>query len=379
VLIFAVVKVKLNENTMSSSESRTTFLTCLLWRRNKVTSLLGLILISFITLSSCTEDKWTVDVSEITLPTDFSVRNFNQEIQYLSENDSSSLIQLRHNYKFFLTDYCEDILKIGSSQSIETIDKLKDFVAHPDTRETLLAIDSTSGDTEFLKEVSLDLENGFKRLHVFMPDEIIPEVIWMNRGFNFAIYPRDEFVAVGLEWFLGPEHPILELLPPDRFPKYQQLRMHPDLMAADAMKGWMLVHFINRGYTGEKCIDDILYWGKVLWLLGKCMPEQFEHVLMDWTPEDLEWAKANETAIWLELQPANVLFETNRTVFHRWVTDGPFTKFGSIPQESPDRLGVWMGLRIVENFMEKNPETSAEQLFSETDYIPFLKSYRPER
>ena len=364
---------------MSSSESRTTFLTCLLWRRNKVTSLLGLILISFITLSSCTEDKWTVDVSEITLPTDFSVRNFNREIQYLSENDSSSLIQLRHNYKLFLTDYCEDILKIGSSQSIETVDKLKDFVAHPDTRETLLAIDSTSGDSEFLRGVSLDLENGFKRLHVFMPDVIIPEVIWMNSGFNFAIYPRDEFVAVGLEWFLGPEHPILELLPPDRFPKYQQLRMHPDLMAADAMKGWMLVHFINLGYTGEKCIDDILYWGKVLWLLGKCMPEQFEHVLMDWTPEDLEWAKANETAIWLELQPANVLFETNRTVFHRWLTDGPFTKFGSIPQESPDRLGVWMGLRIVENYMEENPETSAEQLFSETDYIPFLKSYRPER
>ena len=364
---------------MSPSESRTTFLTCSLWTRNKVTSLIGLILISFITLSSCTEDKWTVDVSKITLPTDFSVRNFNREIQNLSENDSSSLIQLRHNYKLFLTDYCEDILKIGSSQSIETVDKLKGFVAHPDTRETLLAIDSTSGDTEFLKEVTLDLENGFKRLHVFMPDEIIPEVIWMNSGFNFAVYPRDEFVAVGLEWFLGPEHPILKLLPPDRFPKYQQLRMHPDLMAADVMKGWMLVHFINRGYTGEKCIDDILYWGKVLWLLGKCMPEQFEHVLMDWTPEDLEWAKANETAIWLELQPANVLFETNRTVFHRWLTDGPFTKFGSIPQESPDRLGVWMGLRIVENFMEQNPGISAEQLFSETDYIPFLKSYRPER
>jgi len=116
-----------------------------------------------------------------------------------------------------------------------------------------------------------------------------------------------------------------------------------------------------------------------LWLLGKCMPEQYEHVLMDWTPKDLEWAKANETAIWLELQPANVLFETNRTVFHRWLTDGPFTKFGSIPQESPDRLGVWMGLKIVESFMEQNPETSAEQLFSEVDYIPFLKSYRPER
>jgi hypothetical protein len=364
---------------MSSSEIRTTFLIRSLWTRKTITLVLNLTLISLMTLSSCTEDKWAVDVSKVSLPSDFSVRNFNREIQNLSENDSSSLIQLRNNYNLFLTDYCENILKIGSSQSSETVDKIRSFVAHPDTKETLLAIDSTSGNAEFLRKVSLNLENGFKRLHVFMPEEIIPEVIWMNSGFNFAIYPRDEFVAVGLEWFLGPEHSILKLLPPDRFPQYQQLRMHPDLMAADAMKGWMLVHFVNRGYTGEKCIDDVLYWGKVLWLLGKCMPEQYEHVLMDWTPEDLEWAQANETAIWLELQPANVLFETNRTVFHRWLTDGPFTKFGSIPQESPDRLGVWMGLKIVGNYMEQNPEISVEQLFSEIDYIPFLKSYRPER
>ena len=364
---------------MSSSEIRTTILTPFLWTRSKVTLILGLTLTSLITFSSCTEDKWAVDVNGVHLPTDFSVKNFYREIQHLPENDSSSLIQLRSDYNLFLTDYCEDILKIGNSQSIETVNKIRGFVAHPDTKETHLAIDTTSGNAEFLSKVSLDLKNGFKRLHVFMPNEIIPEVIWMNSGFNFAIYPRDEFVAVGLEWFLGPEHPILKLLPPERFPKYQQLRMHPDLLAADAMKGWMLVHFVNRGYTGEKCIDDILYWGKVLWLLDKCMPEQYEHVLMDWTPEDLEWAKVNETAIWLELQPANVLFETNRTVFHRWLTDGPFTKFGSIPQESPDRLGVWMGLKIVEDYMEQNPETSAEQLFSETDYIPFLKSYRPER
>ena len=363
---------------MSPSESRTTLLIRSLCTTSKVTFILGLSVISLMTMSSCSENKWEVNVEEINLPNEFSVRNFNQAIQNIPNNDSTSLTQLRQNYKLFLTDYCENIIKIGNSQSIETVEKLREFVAHPDTKETLFAIDSTSGKPEFLEKVAFNLENGFKRLHIFMPLETTPEIIWMNSGFNFAVYPRDEFVAVGLEWFLGPEHPLLNLLPPDRFPKYQQLRMHPDLMAADAMKGWMLVHFINRGYTGEKCIDDILYWGKILWLLGKCMPEQYEHVLMDWTPEDLAWAKANETAIWIELQPAHVLFETNRTVFHSWLTDGPFTKFGSIPQESPDRLGAWMGLRIVDDYMEQHPELSAEQLFSEMNHIPFLKSYRPE-
>ena len=353
---------------MSSSESRTTLLICQLWT---------IILTGFFTLSSCADDKWKVDVDQVFLPIEFSVKNFNAEIQNLPTSDSIALIQLRNNYPNFLTNYCEDILRIGDSQSETTIKELRQFIAHPDSKETLLAIDTTSGDEDYLSRISKDIENGFKRFHTFMPKENIPEVIWMNSGFNYAIYPRDEFVAVGLEWFLGPEHPVLKHLPPDKFPQYQQLRMHPDLLAADAVKGWMLVHFIDKGYTGEKCIDDILYWGKILWLLGKCMPEQFDHVLMDWTPEDLEWAKANETAIWLELQPANVLFETNRTVFHRWMTDGPFTKFGSIPQESPDRLGAWMGLKIIEDFMDQHPSITVEQLFSDTDHIQYLKSYRP--
>ena len=132
------------------------------------------------------------------------------------------------------------------------------------------------------------------------------------------------------------------------------------------------------GYTGERCIDDILYWGKIMWLLDKCLPESYEHVLMGWSPEDLQWAKINESAIWIELQPADVIFETNRTVFNRWFSDGPFTKVGAIPQESPDRLGAWMGWQIIEDYMDRNPEVSVGELFKEMDHIPFLKSYRPE-
>jgi hypothetical protein len=154
--------------------------------------------------------------------------------------------------------------------------------------------------------------------------------------------------------------------------------MHPDLMAGDTFRGWLLVYFSDKYYKGETCIDDILYWGKILWLMKKCLPELHDHLLMDWTPDKLHWAEANENKIWLELQPSKVLFETNRTIYKRWLSDGPFTKAGSIPQESPDRLGIWMGWRIVEDYMDRNPETTIEELFNEQDHIPFLKSYRPE-
>jgi hypothetical protein len=307
------------------------------------------------------------------------VLNFIDDIGDIPDNDSLALIGLHKKYGRFWVDYCEDILHIGAASEISTIGELRRFISHPDTHETLEAIDSTSCEEVYLLSVEKTIEDGFKRFHSLMPLEPVPTIIWMHSGFNFAIYPREEFVAVGVEWFIGPDHPIVGLLPPDRFPRYQQLRMHPDLMAGDAFKGWLLVHFSSIGYTGERCIDDILYWGKILWLMNKCMPELHDHLLMDWTPDDMLWAEANESAIWLELQPSKVLFETNRTIYKRWLSDGPFTKAGSIPQESPDRLGIWMGWRIVEDYMERNPEITIEELFFHQDYIPFLKSYRPER
>ena len=153
--------------------------------------------------------------------------------------------------------------------------------------------------------------------------------------------------------------------------------MHPDLITANALRGWMLVNFQNRGYTGRMLAEDILYWGKVLWLTKRCLPEFHDHLLLDWTPTELKWAKANEESIWIELQPSDVIFETNRTVYNRWLTEGPFTRAGSIPQESPDKLGIWMGWNIVDDYMEANPETTIEELFADRDPANFLRTYRP--
>ncbi len=351
---------------------------------NKVTSRIHTTLlrgqlwtILILSLTSCASDKWEVNPDDVDLGREFRVRTFYSDIQELPETDTAAVAKLIRVYGDFWADYSEDILKLGAFNDTVTISELRTFIAHPSTVETLAAIDTTSAKQDKINQVSIDLENGFKRLHALMPTEPTPDVILMYSGFNYAVYPREETLAIGLEWFMGHEHPIYDMLPPDIFPQYRRLRMHPDLLTANAFRGWMLVNFQNRGYTGRMLSDDILYWGKVLWLTHKCMPQLHEHLLMDWTPSDLKWATANEESIWMELQPSDVIFETNRTVYNRWLTEGPFTKAGSIPQESPDKLGIWMGWQIIEDYMSANSDTSIEELFNERDPSEFLRTYRP--
>ena len=61
----------------------------------------------------------------------------------------------------------------------------------------------------------------------------------------------------------------------------------------------------------------------------------------------------------------------------RWVADAPFTKAGDVPQDSPDRLGWYMGLRWVEDYMARQANTTLPGLMTQKDVLPFLQAYRP--
>ena len=46
----------------------------------------------------------------------------------------------------------------------------------------------------------------------------------------------------------------------------------------------------------------------------------------------------------------------------RFVEDGPFTIV--FTKDSPARVGQWIGFKIVESYMQNNPQTTLEELFS---------------
>ena len=72
-----------------------------------------------------------------------------------------------------------------------------------------------------------------------------------------------------------------------------------------------------------------------------------------------------------------MLFNSNRMEFGRWFDEAPFTRIGGIQQEGHDRLGAWLGLRMVSDFMDENPEWTMSDLINLQDPLPIINSYRP--
>ena len=57
------------------------------------------------------------------------------------------------------------------------------------------------------------------------------------------------------------------------------------------------------------------------------------------------------------------------------MSDGPFTP--GFPRESPGHIGEWIGYRMVEGYLEKNPDVTFPQLFAMHDPQAILKTYKP--
>ena len=71
------------------------------------------------------------------------------------------------------------------------------------------------------------------------------------------------------------------------------------------------------------------------------------------------------------------LFKTESPVLSSYLNDGPFT--AEVSQDSPPRLGTWVGMQIVRSYMENNPQVTMQELLLDGDaqHILELSKYRP--
>jgi hypothetical protein len=50
----------------------------------------------------------------------------------------------------------------------------------------------------------------------------------------------------------------------------------------------------------------------------------------------------------------------------KYIDEAPFT--ATVSQESPGRLGVWLGWQIVQSYMDKHPEVTLRALMLDNNY-----------
>jgi hypothetical protein len=217
------------------------------------------------------------------------------------------------------------------------------------------------------------LEDAFRHYLYYFPGKKVPAVFTCITGFNNSIITGDSLLGIGLDRYLGANcsyYPRLNIF------NYIAARMIPENIVPDCIYGWGASEwdFNSLQYPVDNVLTEIIHDGKLKYF-EKCMlPETTDEIIFGFTPAQMDFCSNNEGQMWQYLVEKNLLFSTDQFVIRKLIGDAPFT--GYFTKESPGRAAVWIGFRIVESYMLKNPATKIEELIKNTDIQSILEKAR---
>lgn len=300
---------------------------------------------------------------------------FDQDFFNCDWNNPQSVSELKTKYGNFSCLYVERILNAGPCDSATTIQMIQGFVGHSDFQDLKSEIEKNYPN-ERLDSLHEKILESSLRLQTLIPEMKLPKLIWMNSGFNIGAYSTDEYLAVGLDFYLGKNNRITKSVP---FPQYQKDDMNLSQLVPNAIKN-LAYYYLLKSDTIEHendMLSEMIFHGKAHYLTWLSFEEIQDSTLMAWTTEQYTWTQGHQLNVWKEIARQEVLFSKNRVEVQRWFEYAPFTNAENVPQESAPQLGVYMGYLMVKNYMEKHPEITVEQLLKDDNAQRILQAYKP--
>ena len=243
--------------------------------------------------------------------------------------------------------------------------------------QTLLILDEIQGQREQevfadVRDIEKALSKAFSRILWLYPETEIPTLYLFVSGFQTPIYFGEELIAIGADMYLGSDYEYYNRVAYN----YQKQTMRKECIPVDVVSAYL---FRTLPYTSSKSrlLDQMMYRGKVMYLTAQLFDELPGYEVMGWTKEQWDWCVKNEKAIWHLVMDKRDLFKTESIILTSYLNDGPFT--AEVSQEAPGRLGIWLGWRIAESYMEHNEQVSLQDLMAEGDAQKILEDsyYKP--
>jgi gliding motility-associated lipoprotein GldB len=220
-----------------------------------------------------------------------------------------------------------------------------------------------------------DFEDLFRHIKFYYPKFTDPRVITMvNDDETTKAIFADQLVIIPLSVYLGKGNKIYEGLPKYQVQGFERSQILPDVVTS----------FSNgkiKPVTDRTLLSMMIYYGKELYIKDLLLPGTPDHEKIAYTPQQLEWCKANEEYMWRYFIEENILYDTDSKLGPRFINPAPFSKFYlEVDNESPGRTGQWIGWQIVRSYMENNKNVTLQELLAKDAKEIFDKSkYKPKK
>lgn len=314
-----------------------------------------ILLIFGLTYVSCNEDsKVEKDIAKI--ETNFTVERFDTAFLQAKPKD---LPQLKQAYPFLFSKRVPDSVWIY---------RMNDTLQN----ELLTEVEKTYPELKNTKE---ELRSLFQHLKYYDKMFVTPRVITLTNDVDYRnkTIVTDSLVLIALDNFLGSEHVFYQNIPKYLTENMTRQQVVPDVAGGYATK---YVFQTNR----KTLLDEMIYFGKLLYFKDLMIPFKSDAEKIGYSETQIKWSEANESQIWSYFIEKELLYSTDNTLPNRFIADAPFSKFYlELDNESPGRLGQYIGWQIVKAYANTTGEDVMTILQKEPEEIFRKSKFKPKK
>jgi hypothetical protein len=322
--------------------------------------------------ASCKRNHYKVDTSSINV--NIRIKRLEKDIFSLDPAEIPGEVPLlREKYRGFLQLFSY-VINTGDINDPGFGDYLIRFCTDKLNNEVYDTVMKKYPDVGWLEQ---DLQEAFRHYLYYFPGKNVPAVYTCITGFNNSIIVGDSALGIGLDRYLGAGSGFYRRL---QIYKYMAERMTGSNIVPDCIYGWGTSEwdFESLKYPADNVLSEIIHEGKLKYF-EKCMlPGTPDKLIFGFTDDQLKFCRNNEAQMWQYLIEEKLLFSTDKFTIRKLTGEAPFTSY--FTNESPGRAAVWLGFRIVESYMMKNPGISLGVLMKDTGIQSILEKakYSPQ-
>ncbi len=328
----------------------------------------------------------------------YSIVRFDKEVMSLDPNKvEEGMATLEEKYGDLFDMYLQKGVEVGpattpvkgdSSKIVinkQTASVLKEQILTHKGYQTFFQAEDSVFANGLAQEMQA-LTKAMQRFHHFFPDKDLPTNIlamFSCFGPKMAVGDHNELM-ISMEYYIGSNYPHYRKV--DGINDYDAINLSRDMMVRDMMLGWAYYTFPVPNDGNGRLIDEMLYQGKLLYLVEACMPDEKPEKLMGYTKDQWKWSERNESNMWNKVKDMNHLYTYDHLTISKYINPAPHTVFFPFNEadmntpEAPGKGGIWLGWRIIASYMANNKKATLADLMAETNSQKLLEEsgYNPK-
>ncbi|WP_308777734.1 gliding motility lipoprotein GldB [uncultured Bacteroides sp.] len=316
------------------------------------------ILIAAIVFAACQSDKQQGNAS---FDRDIKVFRYDR-LQYEATalNSFSALQRMNLDCPRATKILIEDVLGLGRVDDPEINDKLCAYYSD----SILLRIMRDVG-MEFkdMSDIEEGLTKGFRQLKEEFPSIVVPQVYSQVSALNQSVVVGDSLLGISLDKYLGADYPLYQRY----YYGYQRRFMERSRILPDCFTFYLLSQYPFQWRLGRRTLlDVIMYQGKINLVVREILNIKSNEEMLGYTQEETDWCRKNKGKLWKWMMVNGHLSTTDPMVIRAYTHADPTMVFNG--EKIPPTIGIWLGMQLVEKFLNGHPEMSLEELMHVSDF-----------